>query len=86
MRSVHKRRTDERFRLFKQGGRNMLTNQTQVRDAFWNTFCVEGKPREYYGKTQNELPADLRAAFVGFVDHLEREGTISEKLAQRVTL
>ena len=64
----------------------MLTNQTQVRDAFWNTFCVEGKPREYRGKSQNDLPTDVRVAFVDFVDHLAREGTISEALASRVTL
>ena len=64
----------------------MFTTQREVRDAFWLTFFVEGKPRRYYGKTQNELPADLRCAFVDFVDHLAREGTISETLAQRVTL
>lgn len=64
----------------------MFTNQTQVRDAFWNTFCVEGKPKEYRGKSQNNLPANVRAAFVAFVDYLAREGTISEALASRVTL
>ena len=64
----------------------MFTTQSQVRDAFWNVFYVEGKPREYYGKTQNQLPADVRCAFVDFVDGLAREGTISEALAARVTL
>ena len=64
----------------------MFTTQTQVRDAFWNVFCVEGKPREYRGKSQNQLPADVRCAFVDFVDDLARSGTISEELAQLVTL
>lgn len=63
-----------------------MKTQTDVRDAFWNAYCVEGKPREYRGKTQNELPTDVRCAFVDFVDYLAREGTISESLAHRVTL
>lgn len=63
-----------------------MKTQREIRDAFWLTFNVEGKPRRFYGKTQNELPADVRAAFVDFVDYLAREGTISESLAARVTL
>lgn len=62
------------------------TNQREVRDAFWLVYFVDGKPRKFYGKSQNELPADVRAGFCDFVDHLAREGTISESLAQRVTL
>ncbi len=64
----------------------MMKTQTEVRDAFWLTFYVEGKPRKFYGKRQNDLPADVRCAFVDFVDYLHREGTISDALAQRVTL
>lgn len=63
-----------------------MKTQADVRNAFWLTYFVEGKPRRFYGKTQNELPTDLRCAFVDFVDHLAREGTISERLANRVTL
>lgn len=63
-----------------------MKTQAEVRAAFWSTFCADGIPREYRGKRQNELPADLRAAFVDYVDHLQRDGTISESLAQRVTL
>jgi hypothetical protein len=62
------------------------TNQTQIRDAFWNVFCVDGEPREFRGKSQNDLPVDVRCAFVDFVDHLHREGIISDALAHRVTL
>ena len=64
----------------------MYTSQREIRDAFWLVFYVEGKPREYYGKTQNQLPADVRTGFVDFVDYLQKEGTISEALAERVTL
>ena len=63
-----------------------MKTQSDVRDAFWLTFYVEGKPRKFYGKSQNDLPADVRCAFVDFVDYLAREGTITESLAQRVTL
>ena len=63
-----------------------MTRQQQVRDAFWLTFYVEGQPREYRGKRQNQLPTDVRCAFVDYVDYLAREGTISAELAGRVTL
>ncbi len=63
-----------------------MKTQREIRDAFWLTFNVEGKPRKFYGKSQNELPADVRMAFCDFVDYLAREGTISESLASKVTL
>ena len=63
-----------------------MTTQQEVRRAFWLTFCVEGCPREFRGKSQNELPADVRMAFVDYVDRLARNGAITEALATRVTL
>lgn len=63
-----------------------MKTQAEVREAFWQTFCVDGKPKEFRGKSQNELPADVRCAFVDFVDSLARDGTITENLASRVTL
>jgi len=63
----------------------MYTTQAQVRNAFWSSM-FEGKPKEYRGKTQNDLPTDVRVAFVDFVDSLARDGIISEALASRVTL
>ena len=62
------------------------TTQRQVASAFWLVFFVEGRPRRFYGKSQNELPADVRMAFCDFVETLARDGQISEALAQRVTL
>ena len=62
------------------------TSQRQIRDAFWNVYFVEGKPRKYYGKRQNNLPADVRMAFVDFVEHLRIDEAISETLAYKVTL
>ena len=63
-----------------------MTSYTEIRDAFWLTFFVEGKPREFYGKTHNELPSDLRSGFTEFVGYLKETGTISESLASNVTL
>jgi hypothetical protein len=63
-----------------------MKTQADVRNAFWLTFFVEGKPAKYRGKHQNDLPTDIRCAFVDFVDSLQRDGTIDDELAQRVTL
>lgn len=61
------------------------TTQEQVRRAFWEAHpnasreIVKGfHPRTYV--------CDTRCAFVDFVDHLARNGDISEALASRVTL
>lgn len=61
----------------------IYTNRTQVREAFWdnNPQCKRHK-----NWTQNQYPCDTRVAFVEYVDHLERSGYISERLASRVTL
>ena len=58
---------------------------TQVRTAFWQTF-ENFKP--FYRKTwrQNQYATDIRCAFVDYVDSLRKDGQITEKLAQRVTL
>lgn len=61
------------------------TSQAQVRAAFWLAYCAGPKPARWRGKSQNQLPADVRMAFVDFVDNLERDGAISARLAGRVT-
>ena len=62
-----------------------MTTQKEIRRAFWEE-CFGHKPPQYRGKSQNQLPADVRMTFVDFVDHLRKSGHISEKLAERVTL
>lgn len=63
------------------------TTQAQVRAAFWDTAdSMNGD-----GITRRNLPdgdytTDTRCAFVEYVDHLARNGDISEALARRVTL
>jgi hypothetical protein len=57
----------------------------QVRAAFW-----EAHPqfKADYRKTyrQNQYNATIRTHFVDYVDHLRRNGDITESLAHRVTL
>ena len=60
--------------------------ERELRVAFWLTWYVEGKPRRFYGKSHNELPADIRMAFCEYVDYAERNGTISARTAQNATL
>jgi hypothetical protein len=65
------------------------TNQKQIRQAFWESFPhFEEQAREagIFTKSQNHHCATVRCAFVDFVDYLSKDGQISEKLANRVTL
>lgn len=64
----------------------MINTQAAVRESFWQTYYPAGKPGKFRGKRQNDLPADVRQAFVQHVDDLARDGDISEALAARVTL
>jgi hypothetical protein len=69
-----------------------MTNQKQIRAAFWETFPELPRRRYRYRwsatvKTVELIyPIDTRCAFVDFVDQLCNEGTISESLANRATL
>jgi hypothetical protein len=58
---------------------------TQVRKAFWESF-PEFKSEYRVNKRQNSYNATIRTTFVDYVDSLAKDGTISEKLANRVTL
>lgn len=60
-----------------------LTTEGQVRREFWSVYTGFRRRR---GWRQNNYPADVRCAFVDFVDYLSRSGQITERLAERVTL
>ena len=60
-------------------------NQKAIRAAFWESVPQYVALRRSR-KTQNDYPADVRAAFIDFVDALEKSGELSEGLAARVTL
>ena len=70
-----------------------MTTQKQVRAAFWEASAI--RDFEHPGRGPNishkrgrdgDFNTDTRCAFGDFVDMLARDGQISEKLAERVTL
>jgi len=66
-----------------------MTTQAEVRAAFWNDHPSEylsARARGTLTAGQNAQLTDTRCAFVDYVDALQRDGQISEKLAARVTL
>ena len=64
-----------------------MTSQPEVRAAFWRDFTGgKTKPRKWYGKSQNQLPCDVRVAWAEWVDFQQKSGALSEELASRVTL
>ena len=66
-----------------------MTNQKQIRAAFWAAyphFDEQARAAGIRSKRQNEHCATVRCTFVDFVDSLRRNGEISEALASRVTL
>jgi hypothetical protein len=69
-----------------------MTNQKQIRAAFWDAFPDLPRRRYRYSPNRSDktaelvFPIDTRCAFVDFVDYLQRSGDISESLANRATL
>ena len=57
----------------------------EVRNAFWEQH-PEFKKDFRVNKRQNDYCTDIRCAFVAYVDYLQKDGQISDKLAYRVTL
>ena len=63
----------------------MIKTLTELREYFW---ALHPEFADKYRKTyrQNQYSCDIRTAWVFFVDHMERDQQINEKLAQRATL
>lgn len=61
------------------------TTQAEVRKLFWTSY-PKFRPEYRARKRQNDYNCDIRCTFVDYVDYLMKNGHISEKLAQRVTL
>jgi len=65
----------------------MYTTQRQIRALFWETFPdLSRKTIPDHAGTGRMYTIDTRCTFVDFVDALHRDGEISEKLANSVTL
>ena len=69
-----------------------MTNQKQIRAAFWEAFPDLPRRRYRYSPNRSDktaelvYPIDTRCAFVDYLDQLQRDGIISESLANRATL
>lgn len=61
----------------------VITTQKELRAEFWR---ANPELKHIPGKTQNEYPTDVRVAWCDFVEHMYRDGQISEALAYRATL
>jgi hypothetical protein len=60
-----------------------ITTQKALRAAFWRDY-----PRlpRVPGRTQNDYSAGIRILWCQYIDDKEKDGEISEALAQRATL
>ena len=74
----------------------MIKTLSELRAQFWeqhptykrktvSKMSRNGKPFYKYAD-QNDYPADVRMAWVFFVDNMQRNGEISEALAWKATL
>jgi len=63
----------------------MITTQKALREAFWEQA---GALRLAYRKSyrQNDYSATVRCDWCDFVEHMRRNGEISDALANRATL
>lgn len=57
----------------------------EIRTTLWEQH-PEFKPEFRTQYKQNDYKTDIRVSFCDFVDHLQKDGQITEKLANRVTL
>jgi len=65
----------------------MLTTQREVRRAFWEAHPTLSRHRIPNHSGEGKMyTTDTRCAFSDYVDHLSRNGEISQELAGRVTL
>ena len=60
-------------------------NFKQVRDLFFEEF-PEYRSERRARKSQNDYSCNCRCAFVDFVDYLRKNGEISDRTADNITL
>ena len=66
-----------------------MKTQKEIRSSFWETFPEfeeQARKAGTFSKGQNAQNATTRCCFVQFVDGLNRDGVISDSLANRATL
>lgn len=63
----------------------MYITIAQIREAFWEAH-PEFKSEYRTRKRQNDYKADIRQAFVFWLDSIHKNGQISDKLVKNATL
>ena len=63
-------------------GEKLMTTQKQICEAFWESYPDASKKKT----TSGDYVTDTRVLFCDFVEMLYQTGSISDKLAQKVTL
>jgi len=58
-------------------------NAREVRSSFW---FANPQFNRVSGRTQNQYPDEVRTAFVNWVDALQKDGWITNNLADSITL
>lgn len=61
-----------------------LTSTKAVRAAFWQFWKEVGNQRPK--PVGGDYPTDIRCEFTLFLDHLHRDGRVSDRLAHNATL
>lgn len=57
----------------------------QIRNLFFSEY-PQFKNERKRGKNQNQFSCDCRCYFIDFIEHLRRDGTITQSQADRITL
>lgn len=63
-------------------------DEEEIREAFWQNH-PQFDSRDYKGQnhpSQNNYNATIRSAWCEWIDYLQKDGQISEELADKVTL
>lgn len=68
--------------------KTQITNQRDLRRLFWETFpeLSRRRSRTIPGDRFNSFCADTRMTFIDWIDSMQKDGQISEKLAEKATL
>ncbi len=62
-----------------------MKTMKEVRQSFWAAF-PQFKSEFRTRKTQNDYRTEIRVSFTDYIDSLQKDGIISEKLAYKITL
>ena len=67
-----------------------IKTQKELQDFFWDVMYPRYTPKKFFGSKkfyrQNDYCAEVRMNWVDFIDAMQKDGRISDKLACKATL